>query len=192
MFINSSSILTQTDEFDFLQSTNKDIILAKDFFVDGFTSPSLPQRNRGRPMNIIFESIPGNGSGGSSPAPSSGNSTGSCPATVTPKGTPEEITHHLGFRPKTKKEKALEKMKQELKESIKEQDKLNAERQKQSKKAITLIIKDGMRFFVPNDQLPDKFHHAPNLDSPIPGTLGEAELARLADPSLYKERLQTF
>ena len=29
-------------------------------------------------------------------------------------------------------------------------------------------------------------------DSPIPGTLGDTELARLADPSLYRERLETF
>ena len=43
-----------------------------------------------------------------------------------------------------------------------------------------------------NDQLRDKYHHAPDLNSPIPGTLGDAELARLSNPSLYRERLETF
>ena len=98
------------------------------------------------------------------------------------------MNYGLGSPPKTKKQKALEKMKQELQESIREEDKLNAKR----KARITLIIKDGIRFFAPNDQLRDKYHHAPDLDSPIPGTLGDTELARLADPSLYRERLETF
>ena len=44
-------------------------------------------------------------------------------------------------------------MKRELKESIQEEDKINAQRKKQGKASITLIIKDGIRFFAPNDQL---------------------------------------
>ena len=83
-------------------------------------------------------------------------------------------------------------MKQELKESIQEEDKINAQRKKQGKASITLIIKDGIRFFAPNDQLRDKYNHAPDLDSPIPETLGDGELAHLAYPSLYRERLETF
>jgi hypothetical protein len=102
------------------------------------------------------------------------------------------MNYGLGSPPKTKKQKALEKMKQELKESIEEEDKLNAQRKKQGKASITLIIKDGIRFFAPNDQLRDKYHHAPDLNSPIPGTLSDAELARLSNPSLYRERLETF
>ena len=98
------------------------------------------------------------------------------------------MNYGLGSPPKTKKQKALENMKQELQESIREEDKLNAKR----KARITLIIKDGIRFFGPNDKLQDKYHHAPDVDSPIPGTLGDTELARLADPSLYRERLETF
>jgi hypothetical protein len=92
----------------------------------------------------------------------------------------------LGSPPKTKKQKG------ELKESIQEEDKINGQRKKQGKASITLMIKDDIRFFAPNDQLRDKYHHAPDLDSPIPGTLGDTELARLADPSLYRERLETF
>lgn len=56
----------------------------------------------------------------------------------------------------------------------------------------TLIIKDGIRFFAPNVQFRDNYYHAPDLDSPIPGTLVDSELARLADSSLYRERLETF
>lgn len=55
-----------------------------------------------------------------------------------------------------------------------------------------LLIKDGIRLFATRDQLRDKYHHAPNLGSPIPATLGNGELARLADPSLHRERLETF
>lgn len=98
----------------------------------------------------------------------------------------------LGSPPKTKKQKALEKMNWELEESIREEDKINAQRQKEGKGNITLIIKDGIRFFALNDRLRDKYHHAPDLDSPIPGTLGDAKLTRLANPGLYRERLETF
>jgi len=102
------------------------------------------------------------------------------------------VNYGLGSPPKTKKQKALEKMEQELKESVEEEDKLNAQRKKEGKGSITLMIKDGIRLFAPNEQLRDKFHHALDLDSPIPGTLGDAKLARLTDPSLYRERLETF
>jgi hypothetical protein len=104
----------------------------------------------------------------------------------------ELSTHHHDFTQKSKKQKALEKMKRELQESIEEEDKLNAQRKKDGKATITLIIKDGLRFFAPNDKLRDKFHHATDLDSPIPETLGEAELARLSKSGLYRERLETF
>lgn len=53
-------------------------------------------------------------------------------------------------------------------------------------------MKDGVRWFAPNSQLRDKFHHAIDLDSPLPITLDASELARLSNPRLYKERLDTF
>ena len=127
----------------------------------------------------------GGGNGGNSNA---GSEAGSCSSNPTSKSIPKVIHSGLGSPQKTKKQKALEKMKRELEESIREEDKLNAQR----KSKITLIIKDGIKFFAPNDQLRDKYHHAPDLDSPIPGTLGDAELARLADPIFYRERLDTF
>lgn len=83
-------------------------------------------------------------------------------------------------------------MKRELKEPIQEEYKINAQRKKQGKASITSIIKDGIRFFAPNDQLRDKYHHTSDLDSPIPGILVDGKLNHLSDPSLYRERLKTF
>jgi len=190
--VKSSSISNQNGEFEFLESTTKEIILAKDtsgnFFAQGLT-PSLPRRpssTGSQTATGMNGQNPGQGGGGS------GSEAGSCSSNPTPKATPEVMNYGLGSPPKTKKQKALEKMKQELKESIEEEDKLNAQRKKQGKASITLIIKDGIRFFAPNDQLRDKYHHAPDLNSPIPGTLSDAELARLSNPSLYRERLETF
>ena len=166
--------------------------------VEGFIVPiSRPsQSSRG-----YFDSRPARGASGASgqnPAgggggnqnPSSGSDTTSCSSNPTSKAAPEVMNYGLGFQPKTKKQKALEKMKRELKKSIQEENKINAQRKKQGKTSITLIIKDGIRLFAANDQLRDKYHHAPNLDSPIPGTLADGELARLADPSLHRERLE--
>ena len=55
-----------------------------------------------------------------------------------------------------------------------------------------MIIKGDIRFFAPNDQLQDKYHHAPDLDSPISRTLVNSELDRLLNLSLYRERLKIF
>lgn len=84
-------------------------------------------------------------------------------------------------------------MDRELIESVQEEDKLNADLEKRGRKVkVTLIIKDGMKFFVPHDLLADKFHHSPDLNSPIPVTLSDAELRRLSNPKLYRERLEAF
>ena len=102
------------------------------------------------------------------------------------------MQYGLRFSPKIKKQKALKKMKRELKKSIQEEYKINAQRKKQWKSSITLIIKGDIRFFAPNDQLQDKYHHAPDLDSPISRTLVNSELDRLLNLSLYRERLKIF
>lgn len=166
--------------------------------VEGFTAPiSRPgQSSRGyfdrRPVRGTSGQNPTGGGSGGNQNPSSGSDTGSSSSNPTPKPEPEVMNYGLGSSPKTKKEKALEKSDRELKESIQEEKKLNAKRKKQGKATITLIVKDGIRLFTTRDQLRDKFHHARDLGSPIPGTLGNGELARLADPSLYRERLETF
>jgi hypothetical protein len=62
--VNISSISNQNDEFDFLESTTKEIILAKDtsgnFFANGFTPP-LPQRHGGRTTTGMNGQNPGQG-----------------------------------------------------------------------------------------------------------------------------------
>jgi len=189
--------VVSNQEFNSLdENSTKEIILAKDtsgsFFAEGFTPP-LPRRpssTGSQTATGMNGQNPGQNGGNSNPG--SGSEGSSCLSNPTLKTTPEVINYGLGSPPKTKKQKALEKMERELKESIEEEDKLNAQRKKQGKESITLIIKDGIKLFTPNNQLRDKFHHAPDLDSPIPGTLGDTGLARLTDPSLYRERLETF
>lgn len=79
-----------------------------------------------------------------------------------------------------------------MKESIEEEGKINAELKKQENVCITLIIKDGKRFFVPHDQLRDKFHHAKELLLPIPETLANGKLTYLSNPSFHQKKLETF
>ena len=54
------------------------------------------------------------------------------------------------------------------------------------------MIKNNRKFFAPHQPLRDKFHHFYDLNSPISETLGEAEVLRLVDNNLLKERLATF
>jgi hypothetical protein len=192
--------LISNEEFYLLDRDDQQVILVKadgkdtsgSFFAEGLTPP-LPRRPSSTGSQTATEMNGQNtGQGGGNSNPGSGSQAGSCSSNPIPKATPEVTNYGLGFTPKTKKQKALEKMERELKESIEEENKLNAQRQKERKGNITLMIKNGTRLFAPNDKLRDKFHHAPNLDSPIPETLGDAELARLTNPSQYRERLKTF
>lgn len=144
------------------------------------------QRGRANGQN------PSGGGSGGNQNPSFGNDATNSSSNPTSKAAPEIMSYGLGSQPKTKKQKALEKIKRELKKSTQEESKINSQREKQGKTSITLIIKNGIRFFVPNDKLRDKFHHAPELDSPISGTLADGKLARLTDPRLHRERLNTF
>lgn len=129
---------------------------------------------------------PGQGGGNSNPG--SGSEAGSCSSNPTPKATPEVINYCLGSPPKTKKQKALEKMERELKESIEEEDKLNAQRKKQGKESITLIIKDDIRLFAPNDQLRDKIRYIELLKKEE--TLKNQEISLLDENP--KERRELF
>lgn len=82
-------------------------------------------------------------------------------------------------------------MQREIEESIQEEQKLNRQRRKLGREEITLVIRDNIRYFLPNDQLRYKFHHSVDLDTPIPKEL-IGQVKRLANPALYKERLKTF
>ena len=62
-----------------------------------------------------------------------------------------------------------------------------------------LIIKNGVKFFAPNDQLRAKYHHAPDLYSPSPATLVANREAKDGTPKiegyhLYNDstRINTF
>ena len=196
--VNNSSISYQDDELDFLESTTEDIILLKDssstgssIFAEGFTAPlpQRPQKQGGQTTTGLGGSNPGNGNGGSSSSDSLSNG-GMCKWNRPAKG--KKIPYNFQSAPKTKEQKALEKKKRELKESIDAEKELNAYREKLGKSKVTVIIKDGKRFFATHDQLRDKFHHARALGSPIPKKLRNGELTRLANPNLHQERLRTF
>lgn len=176
---------------------NVEPVEAKDIVpgVEGFQAPIVRQNPRSRGFyetKPASGQSPASGNNGGNPNPNSGSDNGSCSSSLTPKPAPEVAIHGSESTYKTKKQKALEKMLRELEESIKEENKINAQRKKQGKPPIILTIRDGIRFFEPMEQLRDKYHHAPAVKSPIPESLGEMELARLSDPKLYRERLETF
>lgn len=88
--VNSSSLLTKSDELEFLVK-REEIILAKDsngsFFAEGF-SPPLPQRPGGRTTTGMNGQNTGEGGGG---------------GVINSKATPEVMNYGLGYPPKTKK-----------------------------------------------------------------------------------------
>jgi hypothetical protein len=105
--VESSSILTQNDEFEFLESNTKKIILTKDtsgsFFTEGF-SPPLPRRpssTGSQTATGMSRSNPGQGGGNSNPG--SGSEAGGCSSNPTsnPKIAPE-VSH---LTPQGKKKK---------------------------------------------------------------------------------------
>jgi len=153
--VNSSSISNQNDEFDFLESTTKEIILAKDtsgsFFAEGFTPP-LPQRHGGRTTNGIGGSNPGNGSGGSSPAPSSGNLDGNCPSNPTSK-FPSQLAPNNQNQNKNKKKKNSIEVKI-----------VNGQ-------IILRVTRDDMPFFINEMTARKKIYHAPDFDVALPDNL---------------------
>ena len=147
--VNSSSISNQNDEFDFLESTTKEIILAKDtsgnFFAEGFT-PFLPQRPGSRTTN----GIEGSNSGGSRPAPSSENLDGNCPSNPTPK-------FPYQFPPNNQNQNKKKKNSIEVKI-------VNGQ-------IIILVTRDNMPFFIDDMTVRKKIYHAPDFDVALPDNL---------------------
>lgn len=181
VIVNSSSILNQNDELDFLESITRDIILAKDtsgnFFADGFTPP-LPQRQGGRTTNGIGESNPGNGSGGSSSAPSSGNLDGNCPSNPTPK-FPYQLSPNNRNQNKNKKKKNSIEVKI-----------VNGE-------IIVRITRDDMPFFIDEMTARKKIYHAPDFGVALPDNLDleyvkslstKDRLKYLSDPGILPQK----
>ena len=179
--INRPSISDQIDEFNFLESTTKDIILAKDssgnFFADGFTPP-IPQRQEGRTTNGIGGSNPGNGSGGSSSDPSSGNLDGNCPSNPTPK-FPYQLSPNNGNQNKNKKKKNSIEVKI-----------VNGE-------IIVRVTRDDMPFFIYEMTARKKIYHAPDFGVALPDNLDleyvkslstKDRLKYLSDPGILPQK----
>ena len=105
VLVNRSSSPTQNDEFEFLESNTKKIILAKDtsrnFFAEGFPPPfpRRPSSTKSQTAMGMSGSNPGQGGGNSNPG--SGSEAGSCSSNPTPKVAPE-VNH---FTPQEKKKK---------------------------------------------------------------------------------------
>lgn len=104
---NSEPISNQNDEFEFLESTTKEIILVKDtsgnFFAEGFTPPfpRRPSSTGSQTATGMKGQNPGQGGGNSNPG--SVSKADSCSSNPTPKATPEGMNYGLGSPPKNKK-----------------------------------------------------------------------------------------
>ena len=167
VIVNSYSISNQNDELDFLESTTRDIILAKgNFFADGFPSP-FPERQGGRTTNGIGGSNPGNGSGGSSSAPSSGNLDGNGPSNTTPK-FPYQLSPNNPNQNKNKKKKNSMEVKI-----------VNDE-------IILRVTRDDMPYFIDEMTARKKIYHAPDFGVALPDTL-DLEYVKSLSP---KDRLE--
>ncbi len=181
VIVNSSSISNQNDELDFLESTTRDIILAKDssgnFFADGFTPP-YPQRQGNRTTSGIGGSNPGNGSGGSSSAPSSGNLGGNFRPSPTPK-FPYQLPPNNQNQNKNKKKKNSIEVKI-----------VNGE-------IILRVTRDDMPFFIDEITARKKIYHAPDFGVALPDSLDleyvkslstKDRLEYLSDPGILPQK----
>lgn len=118
--VNNSSISNQNDEFDFLESTTKDIILAKDisanFFAEGF-SPPLPK------LSTFTESQTPIKMGGSNPG-QGGNLGSASEAVNSSSNLPDpnpRIVARIDDRPYNKKKKANEKKYSQIMDELENQ-----------------------------------------------------------------------
>ena len=83
-------------------------------------------------------------------------------------------------------EEGKEKSKEDFEKSIQEEAKINERRKKSGKGLLTVIFKGDLKLLAENDDLRDKFHHARDVDSPLPHTFSDEKLTRLSNPNLYK------
>lgn len=158
------------------------------------TTPSVnPYRN----VPKLAGSNPAGGGGGGGAA----DYEDQCPAPKKEKSEPSNYDYLSSSSSKKKKksaeqceldEKGKETAKKDFEKAIKEESKLNERRRKAGRGLLTVIFKGDLKLLAENDHLRDKFHHSPDLGSPLPATLSIKELARLSNPSLYEERLETF
>lgn len=83
-------------------------------------------------------------------------------------------------------------MKRELLESILREKEINADRARTGRPYVTVMILDGSTHFFPDNIIRDKFHHALDLNSPLPPGMTRAELKELAKNHNRKKRLEVF
>ena len=119
--VNNSSISNQNDEFDFLESTTKEIILAKDisanFFAEGF-SPPLPRRPTSTGSQTPM------GMGGSNPG-QGGNPGSASEAVNSSSNLPDpnpKIVARIDDRSYNKKKKANEKKYSQIMDELENQN----------------------------------------------------------------------
>lgn len=147
------------EELNFFEKKNPEVVLVKNenFFVEGFIPVTTPGPAASRPFNVpgrsprLFDSAV-NPSTVANPSPV-------VDLSVNPKIVPKIID--FTAKPKQEKETAQEKAARELRESILEEEKLNRTRREGD--YVFLIIRDGQRIFIPEDQLLIKYHHALKL-----------------------------
>jgi len=131
----------------------------------------------------------------SNPSGSSGAGSGSGkPSTFGPTEPPSPRPGPFFTQPSGKKsETKAEKKERELKESIAAKKELNNKRKKDNQPLVTLMIKDGKRWFAKRSQIRDKFYHFPDVfGSDTPASLPIEELNRLANNVPYSERLKVL
>ena len=91
---------------------------------------------------------------------------------------------------KSKNETKEEKMKRELAESKKREKEINSKRK--DKPYVTVMVLDGANYFYPDNIMRDKFHHALDLNTPLPPGMSRSELKELAKNHNHKKRLEVF
>lgn len=220
MLLNSTK-KHENHELEFLQNANNDIVLAKSTGgVDAFPlnrdfstcrprypikqGPPVQRGGRGAPAQYPIRIAPtvtgaagqpggppGGPGGGGGGRPDIGPKIGDSGLNLNNKKAVLGSEYYES-KFKSEEQRDLEKRQRELKQALEEEAKINAERDRKGKGRVTLIIKNGVRLFVENDQLRDKFHHAPDLNTKLPKTLSYAELNRLSQGHLHKERIETF
>lgn len=181
-------------------NTNRKGITGYDFQQKTSINQGLGSSNQGLGSNNQnLGSVSNSSSGGGNPSGGDGPG-GSIPGKInnfssnsTLKPPPELQDYSLSSSPfKSKRQQVLEQIRQELVEAMEEEDRLNYERSMKNRSEITVSIKNGLVLYAIHDQLRDKYHHAPDLNSKLPESLNKSELIRLADKNNYKERLATF
>jgi hypothetical protein len=180
--VKSSSISNQNGEFEFLESTTKEIILAKDtsgnFFAQGLT-PSLPRRpssTGSQTATGMNGQNPGQGGGGGNSNPGSGSKSGSCLSNPTPR-----FPHQLSPNNPNKNKKKKNSIEVKIVDG----------------QIILRVTRDDMPFFIDEMTARKKIYHAPDFGVALPDNLDleyvkslstKDRLKYLSDPGILPQK----